>query len=153
MGKFEDSVRKIFEDKEIKAPSSVWIGVENGLNADFVHSYHSQHSRNQWTTAAAILISVLSLAFQFNPIYEEEGTLAEGTYSGKTYNALVESQGVWYSPNASWKNIPSFQTLPNRVVVVERVIVTSEELSLIHISEPTRLRRSSYAVFCLKKKK
>ena len=25
-------------------------------------------------------------------------------------------------------------------------------LSLIHISEPTRLRRTSYAVFCLKKK-
>src|SRR5660398_283559 len=28
-----------------------------------------------------------------------------------------------------------------------------ETLSLIHISEPTRLRRISYAVFCLKKKK
>src|SRR5665809_174426 len=28
-----------------------------------------------------------------------------------------------------------------------------EGLSLIHISEPTRLRRISYAVFCLKKKK
>ena len=28
-----------------------------------------------------------------------------------------------------------------------------EDLSLIHISEPTRLRRISYAVFCLKKKK
>ena len=27
------------------------------------------------------------------------------------------------------------------------------KLSLIHISEPTRLRRISYAVFCLKKKK
>src|SRR5665809_120664 len=27
------------------------------------------------------------------------------------------------------------------------------DLSLIHISEPTRLRRRSYAVFCLKKKK
>ncbi len=27
-----------------------------------------------------------------------------------------------------------------------------EERSLIHISEPTRLGRSSYAVFCLKKK-
>src|SRR5660398_298690 len=27
------------------------------------------------------------------------------------------------------------------------------DLSLIHISEPTRLRRISYAVFCLKKKK
>src|SRR5660397_281676 len=28
-----------------------------------------------------------------------------------------------------------------------------DTLSLIHISEPTRLRRISYAVFCLKKKK
>src|SRR5660398_247821 len=30
---------------------------------------------------------------------------------------------------------------------------TAQRLSLIHISEPTRLRRISYAVFCLKKKK
>ena len=30
---------------------------------------------------------------------------------------------------------------------------TLSSLSLIHISEPTRLRRISYAVFCLKKKK
>eukprot|EP00658_Telonema_sp_P-2_P029117 TRINITY_DN2219_c0_g1_i3.p1 TRINITY_DN2219_c0_g1~~TRINITY_DN2219_c0_g1_i3.p1 ORF type:complete len:103 (-),score=37.13 TRINITY_DN2219_c0_g1_i3:7-315(-) len=29
----------------------------------------------------------------------------------------------------------------------------AEELSLIHISEPTRLLSISYAVFCLKKKK
>jgi len=31
--------------------------------------------------------------------------------------------------------------------------VLAQTLSLIHISEPTRLRRISYAVFCLKKKK
>eukprot|EP00658_Telonema_sp_P-2_P063397 TRINITY_DN52105_c0_g1_i1.p1 TRINITY_DN52105_c0_g1~~TRINITY_DN52105_c0_g1_i1.p1 ORF type:complete len:125 (+),score=31.63 TRINITY_DN52105_c0_g1_i1:110-484(+) len=31
--------------------------------------------------------------------------------------------------------------------------VASEQLSLIHISEPTRLLSISYAVFCLKKKK
>ena len=37
----------------------------------------------------------------------------ESIYSGKTYNALVENHGAWYSPNTSWKNIPSFQTLPN----------------------------------------
>ncbi len=30
---------------------------------------------------------------------------------------------------------------------------TEHNLSLINISEPTRLRRTSYAVFCLKKKK
>src|SRR5450756_2658786 len=32
-------------------------------------------------------------------------------------------------------------------------LVTVEKLSLIHISEPTRLGMISYAVFCLKKKK
>eukprot|EP00658_Telonema_sp_P-2_P009301 TRINITY_DN13489_c0_g1_i1.p1 TRINITY_DN13489_c0_g1~~TRINITY_DN13489_c0_g1_i1.p1 ORF type:complete len:120 (+),score=22.18 TRINITY_DN13489_c0_g1_i1:177-536(+) len=32
-------------------------------------------------------------------------------------------------------------------------VVTALELSLIHISEPTRLLSISYAVFCLKKKK
>src|SRR5450756_3111294 len=32
-------------------------------------------------------------------------------------------------------------------------IVAVQELSLIHISEPTRLGMISYAVFCLKKKK
>ena len=32
-------------------------------------------------------------------------------------------------------------------------LVTVKELSLIHISEPTRQAEISYAVFCLKKKK
>ena len=54
-----------------------------------------------------------------------------------------------------------------QVIEVERVAVAAEEgaiqghrptrlrrvLSLIHISEPTRLALISYAVFCLKKKK
>ena len=34
-----------------------------------------------------------------------------------------------------------------------RALDLAKDLSLIHISEPTRLRRISYAVFCLKKKK
>ena len=38
-----------------------------------------------------------------------------------------------------------FGIAPNQAVV--------HELSLIHISEPTRLGMISYAVFCLKKKK
>ena len=33
------------------------------------------------------------------------------------------------------------------------VFFTMQKLSLIHISEPTRLGMISYAVFCLKKKK
>ena len=40
------------------------------------------------------------------------------------------------------------QTDPNAAFFKKQL-----SLSLIHISEPTRLRRISYAVFCLKKKK
>src|SRR5660398_288134 len=36
--------------------------------------------------------------------------------------------------------------------ITVRTIGAATFLSLIHISEPTRLRRISYAVFCLKKK-
>ena len=42
------------------------------------------------------------------------------------------------------------KALANLVPNAEWIV---EGLSLIHISEPTRLRRISYAVFCLKKKK
>ena len=35
----------------------------------------------------------------------------------------------------------------------EPVVIANSELSLIHISEPTRPEPNSYAVFCLKKKK
>ena len=41
----------------------------------------------------------------------------------------------------------------SRIDELRSKMVISEDLSLIHISEPTRLRRISYAVFCLKKKK
>src|SRR5678816_3385951 len=39
-----------------------------------------------------------------------------------------------------------------RTRITPRVIRMGRELSLIHISEPTRLLSISYAVFCLKKK-
>src|SRR5660398_290670 len=43
--------------------------------------------------------------------------------------------------------------LANYAVGEDAPNVVLQHLSLIHISEPTRLRRISYAVFCLKKKK
>ena len=39
------------------------------------------------------------------------------------------------------------------LTISDKVQFTSLDLSLIHISEPTRRRGISYAVFCLKKKK
>eukprot|EP00658_Telonema_sp_P-2_P006285 TRINITY_DN12404_c0_g1_i3.p1 TRINITY_DN12404_c0_g1~~TRINITY_DN12404_c0_g1_i3.p1 ORF type:complete len:108 (+),score=31.43 TRINITY_DN12404_c0_g1_i3:623-946(+) len=46
-----------------------------------------------------------------------------------------------------------FETRGGWVCVSEDVVVRPIDLSLIHISEPTRLLSISYAVFCLKKKK
>ena len=36
---------------------------------------------------------------------------------------------------------------------MKTILFNAADLSLIHISEPTRLLSISYAVFCLKKKK
>ena len=43
--------------------------------------------------------------------------------------------------------------LEDDLIHVPSVRFAVEQLSLIHISEPTRLLSTSYAVFCLKKKK
>src|SRR5660397_283710 len=54
-----------------------------------------------------------------------------------------------------------YKRQPQKGVVKTPTLITGKDeikqerlsLSLIHISEPTRLRRRSYAVLCLKKKK
>eukprot|EP00658_Telonema_sp_P-2_P043978 TRINITY_DN31854_c0_g1_i1.p1 TRINITY_DN31854_c0_g1~~TRINITY_DN31854_c0_g1_i1.p1 ORF type:complete len:132 (-),score=27.99 TRINITY_DN31854_c0_g1_i1:46-441(-) len=70
-------------------------------------------------------------------------------YTGTLRHASssVSSASHWDDPMADdepWKKFqgPIGSTLPSR-----------GDLSLIHISEPTRLLSISYAVFCLKKKK
>ena len=40
-----------------------------------------------------------------------------------------------------------------RIGIARSLVMQPDLLSLIHISEPTRLGMISYAVFCLKKKK
>ena len=59
-----------------------------------------------------------------------------------------------YAESPSWGDLPegmSYREVPDVAVGPDdRVYVFS--LSLIHISEPTRLLSISYAVLCLKKK-
>ena len=59
---------------------------------------------------------------------------------------LQDWQKIAYNENASQGELQKFW---QRYFLLEKGVY---ELSLIHISEPTRLRRISYAVFCLKKK-
>ena len=60
------------------------------------------------------------------------------------YGAQAEQFSFYRIPKALFTD-PQFKDLSTDAKVLY--------LSLIHISEPTRLRRISYAVFCLKKKK
>ena len=55
--------------------------------------------------------------------------------------------------NYNHKGITSTAVCPGFTVTGFHTASGVQDLSLIHISEPTRLRRISYAVFCLKKKK
>eukprot|EP00825_Cyclidium_porcatum_P049144 TRINITY_DN8423_c0_g1_i1.p1 TRINITY_DN8423_c0_g1~~TRINITY_DN8423_c0_g1_i1.p1 ORF type:complete len:267 (-),score=35.77 TRINITY_DN8423_c0_g1_i1:58-858(-) len=66
-----------------------------------------------------------------------------------TYLGYIEFDGVRYWDQ---RTILPFQQI-NRQSVLESDHQKRLDLSLIHISEPTRLGMISYAVFCLKKKK
>ena len=68
-----------------------------------------------------------------------------------------------YIVGAAYRNRLNHEVTPTVAIVKERIgqtesnarlisAVTEMLLSLIHISEPTRLLSISYAVFCLKKK-
>src|SRR5660397_257376 len=68
-----------------------------------------------------------------------------------TMRSIANKLGTWKTSNlpASSLHVAAATTDAFTRVLPDMGI----ELSLIHISEPTRLRRISYAVFCLKKKK
>src|SRR5660397_69477 len=82
--------------------------------------------------AKIILMHVLS-----EPVY----------YSSLEYSPIV---GFNDSMNMETFRTDSIQGLKK---AAQHFLDKTKHLSLIHISEPTRLRRISYAVFCLKKKK
>jgi len=88
---------------------------------------------------------------------------------GATLTKLLGTS-AWYAPGAavsalvqaiaedSGKMYPCSCLLDgeyglNDICIGVPALIGANGLSLIHISEPTRLRRISYAVFCLKKKK
>ena len=89
MGSFEDSIKKSFEGKEIKAPTSVWNQVENGLNADFVSSYQTRQMRYKWVAVAAMLLAFFSFALHFSPIYPDLQQETTPTNNSGGFNALL----------------------------------------------------------------
>src|SRR5450756_1853245 len=66
---------------------------------------------------------------------------------------MPEFTAVQVSPLSVERKTPAPSVPAYRMEGVRGSMAREETLSLIHISEPTRLGMISYAVFCLKKKK
>jgi len=82
---FEDSLKKKFDGKSVKAPASVWNEIENDLNASLVQDYESKKSIYKWSAAAAIFIAFISLAFQLVPDFLKYTDKNDA----EVYNALL----------------------------------------------------------------
>src|SRR5450759_3157882 len=96
------------------------------------------------------------------PADGRSGHPCAGTTPGAVGGRRAAASARRSRPECAWRSFLSFQAAEPLVELrhlAERVSVIrigwGEELwlSLIHISEPTRLGMISYAVFCLKKKK
>src|SRR5678815_1379258 len=67
-------------------------------------------------------------------------------FPGETVGMIRDTIDVSLRMNLDWYRIKPLQPLPSTPIYQTMI----EQLSLIHISEPTRLLSISYAVFCLK---
>src|SRR5665648_1228196 len=99
----------------------------------------------------ALLLSLVSIGYSFlkNRLGDDRaGTIKEAILSAMLW--AEEELGIGNGSqkwDVAWKKL--IEILADKNISLKK----SEELSLIHISEPTRLGMISYAVFCLKKKK
>eukprot|EP00658_Telonema_sp_P-2_P058207 TRINITY_DN46653_c0_g1_i1.p1 TRINITY_DN46653_c0_g1~~TRINITY_DN46653_c0_g1_i1.p1 ORF type:complete len:226 (-),score=66.01 TRINITY_DN46653_c0_g1_i1:73-750(-) len=100
--------------------------------------------KNNWPPADVVLKA-----------YKEEIKLPKGPGGGQVFAPGGEVIGTTTTLPPVDPKAPTSTTLPP--VTVKNDIANNDgaahSLSLIHISEPTRLLSISYAVFCLKKKK
>eukprot|EP00658_Telonema_sp_P-2_P027697 TRINITY_DN21347_c0_g1_i1.p1 TRINITY_DN21347_c0_g1~~TRINITY_DN21347_c0_g1_i1.p1 ORF type:complete len:208 (+),score=56.64 TRINITY_DN21347_c0_g1_i1:218-841(+) len=155
----------------------------NYTNQELDNSLLSQHDRLDLDHVAMESVAPMDIGDlggqDYTPFTEEHPTPAYQKLTEREEKILRGEQPIM-SPNGSWRD-PDQDTTPEwcRVYLEEedddnecsreramsfnevelsptgarRVARAKQLLSLIHISEPTRLLSISYAVFCLKKKK
>src|SRR5674536_212204 len=88
---------------------------------------------------------------QFLRLDAGSGRVQMGAAKDKlTFEKEVSNGWCILVPAGTWHNVTNIGATPMQVYAI---YAPAHHLSLIHISEPTRLLSISYAVFCLKKKK
>src|SRR5660397_201639 len=88
------------------------------------------------------LFGLGSMILAMGMFYGGLGQIIAGIMEWKKNNTF--GMTAFISFGIFWETLVALLILP-------KLGLADATLSLIHISEPTRLRRSSYAVFCLKK--
>ena len=106
------------------------------------------------------IAQTLQTVFERFPRLKERQNQMAGTLSGGEQQMLAMGRALMSHPKIILMDEPSMGLSPIFVNEIFDIIqevsksgTTVLLLSLIHISEPTRLGMISYAVFCLKKKK
>jgi len=102
------------------------------------------------------MVSILvETGFISNPT--EERNLRSSAHQAKLARSVLNGIDAYFrshpAPNSWYAAQRREQGDEYRIQPGDTLSEIARQLSLIHISEPTRLRRISYAVFCLKKKK
>src|SRR5660398_277156 len=100
---------------------------------------------------ASILMGLILFVISTGGLVSGSADAYEGSGGSGLGQAWSEGVRSFWRLLGMW--ITVFIAVGLAVLAVIAVIGVPLVLSLIHISEPTRLRRISYAVFCLKKKK
>src|SRR5450756_1186439 len=98
-------------------------------------------------TRARIVEGITDSAGKIVSLFEYTSEIIRKGKAGKPteFGKMVKIQ------EAENQIITSYEVYSKRPADSNLLIPTIEQLSLIHISEPTRLGMISYAVFCLKK--
>src|SRR5450759_5634225 len=104
----------------------------------------------------AVPVGVLDMRFAARALAATVG-IALVAGAAAAINCLVESKIDALMARTRWRPLPRGQLTEMQTLVFASAVggagLALLYLSLIHISEPTRLGMISYAVFCLKKQK
>ena len=140
-----------------------FIGIQNTANTNHLSGVHSLYEVGQgisdgtWPTNYKIN---QSLRFNGTSNYLTRTPSSLGNRRTFTFSfwhkKSADDAEAFFNTIINTSKYPLTRLSNTNATEIAKVLENSYRamnLSLIHISEPTRLRRISYAVFCLKKKK
>lgn len=99
-GNFEDIVKRKLNGQEIPAPSSVWSGIGQTLDADLVVMHQARSARYLRLAVAAVFLMLISFGY----ILADQFTIESTDSSEQAFNALTGETPFLSSENPTFSN-------------------------------------------------